>query len=232
MQTSSISLIAVTSSTPINQTALKDLASTHHHWHFSGYHGKHLAHYDKRDFKSPLSSAKTWLAVGYPPSKYPLIEADRGLFSRELWGRHWLLAAEGTIPAFLPVVGNYEAIGESFCERLLCDCLNKVRQSIPRDIMPQQLAHFLAELTLEYHNNGVQQFLLTNGEWLFVSSKTDLQLDGFIINNDVNNRSLHITNSSHFNINTITHKDDPRLKGNEWALFNTGELITTGCHPS
>ena len=224
--TGDLTLISISSQHAVDHCSItSELAQHHRHWHLAAYHGKHLQYYDDVEKTAAKNTAKTWLAVGYSEQDYPSAAADRGPFSRELWGRHWLMAAGGKIPRFTPRIGSYEAIGESFQEALLCDCLNQVRQNLPRDVMPQQLAELLADISLEYHQAGLVNFFLTNGEWLFISSAQSLtkktlktgcrtpQVTGVIIGN-------------HLGAASTDSKDKYHL--GDWCLWQTGELVAAG----
>ncbi|MDF1764276.1 MAG: class II glutamine amidotransferase, partial [Oleibacter sp.] len=95
-------------------------------------------------------------------------------FSRELWGRHWVFAHNGQLHNFVRHVGMYEPIGDTDSEDIFCDLMNRVRQSLPRDAMPQQLASCLVELANEYAQQGVFNCLLSNGDWLFSFCSTKM----------------------------------------------------------
>ncbi|MCD8521844.1 MAG: class II glutamine amidotransferase [Saccharospirillaceae bacterium] len=95
-------------------------------------------------------------------------------FVRELWGRHWVFAHNGQVPDFVRQAGMYEPVGDTDSENIFCDLMNRVRQSLPRDAMPQQLAALLADIAAEYAQQGVFNCLLSNGDWLFTYCSTKL----------------------------------------------------------
>ena len=76
-------------------------------------------------------------------------------FTRELWGRYWVFAHNGQLPNFSRRTGIYEAVGDTDSEELFCDIMNNVRQNLPRDAMPEQLAKTLVALSKEYAQQGV-----------------------------------------------------------------------------
>ncbi|MDK2779396.1 MAG: class II glutamine amidotransferase [Pseudomonadota bacterium] len=88
-------------------------------------------------------------------------------FVRELWGRYWVFAHNGQLPAFTRQPGPYEPVGETDSETIFCDLMNRLHHVLPRDAMPQQLAAVLVELAEEYAAQGVFNCLLSNGNWLF-----------------------------------------------------------------
>jgi glutamine amidotransferase len=95
-------------------------------------------------------------------------------FTRELWGRYWVFAHNGQLPNFSRRTGIYEAVGDTDSEELFCDIMNNVRQNLPRDAMPEQLAEMLVSLAKEYAQQGVFNCLLSNGDWLFTFCSTKL----------------------------------------------------------
>lgn len=146
-------------------------------WGISFYEGKGV-----RSFHDPQPSASSAIAgfiAGYPIKSKTAIchirQANVGSvnlanthpFVRELWGRYWVFAHNGQIPGFVRRVGTYEAVGDTDSEEIFCDLMNQIRQNLPRDAMPTQLATALVKLAEEYAQQGVFNCLLTNGDWLF-----------------------------------------------------------------
>jgi predicted glutamine amidotransferase len=95
-------------------------------------------------------------------------------FIRELWGQNWVFAHNGQINEFVHREGMYEPIGDTDSERIFCDLLNCVRQTLTRDTQPTELAKCLVELAEDYAERGVFNCLLSNGEWLFTFCSTKL----------------------------------------------------------
>jgi len=95
-------------------------------------------------------------------------------FVRELWGRYWVFAHNGQLPAFTRQPGPYEPVGDTDSETIFCDLMNRIHHVLPRDAMPQQLATVLVALAEEYASQGVFNCLLSNGDWLFSYCSTRL----------------------------------------------------------
>lgn len=95
-------------------------------------------------------------------------------FVRELWGRHWVFAHNGQVADFVRQAGMYEPVGDTDSENIFCDLMNRIRHSLPRDAMPQQLAALLADIAAQYAQQGVFNCLLSNGDWLFTYCSTKL----------------------------------------------------------
>ncbi len=85
-----------------------------------------------------------------------------------------MFAHNGQLPNFSRRTGIYEAVGDTDSEELFCDIMNNVRQNLPRDAMPEQLAETLVSLAKEYAQQGVFNCLLSNGDWLFTFCSTKL----------------------------------------------------------
>ena len=99
-------------------------------------------------------------------------------FIRELWGQNWVFAHNGQIKDFVRRVDLYEPIyepiGDTDSESIFCDLMNQVRQNLPRDAMPNQMADCLVALAKGYAQQGVFNCLLSNGDWLFTFCSTKL----------------------------------------------------------
>ena len=95
-------------------------------------------------------------------------------FTREMWGKYWVFAHNGQLPNFVPQEGMYEAVGDTDSEAMFCDLMNQVRQRLPRDAMPQQLADALVAIAKSYAEQGVFNCLLSNGDWLFSFCSTKM----------------------------------------------------------
>jgi len=97
-------------------------------------------------------------------------------FQRELWGRYWIFAHNGTLENFdPPAAGVYRPVGSTDSERAFCLMLNTLRQRFPQDMPgPAQLYDALAGITRELAPLGSFNYLLSNGEQLFAHCATDL----------------------------------------------------------
>lgn len=162
-------------------------------------------------------------------------------FYRELWGRHWVFAHNGQLPRFSRRVGHYEPVGDSDSEDIFCDLMNVIRQQLPRDAMPQQLATHLATLAQEYAQQGVFNCLLSNGDWLFSFCSTqmasitrrapfgsttlldtDLQVDFAAVTTPKDVVSIIATRP-------LTSDEEWRLyKPGDWILWHQGEILSEG----
>lgn len=221
-------------------TLLSSERAQTYHWPVNYYDGKCLCRENINSIRNHLSTrttssrkdilCKTVFARGY---KQPLEinVADQAPFNRELWGRHWTLLSSGEIENFIPTAGMYEAVGESFNEKLLCDCLNKMRQSLPRDAMPQQLIESLLGFGKEYQKYGVKHFMLTNGDWLFVlcgGQLHHLTYPNTIGNQQSNNNIEVFCELDEINIDPTLFTKQKIYKTGDWLFCQAGELVTQG----
>lgn len=91
-------------------------------------------------------------------------------FLRELWGRYWIFAHNGTLENFSPrLSGHYQPVGSTDSELAFCHLLDTLRQTFPQGEQPG-LAVLRAEMqriTRQLAQYGVFNYLLSNGEYLF-----------------------------------------------------------------
>ena len=162
-------------------------------------------------------------------------------FTRELWGRYWVFAHNGQIPGFTRRVGTYEAVGDTDSEELFCDLMNQIRQNLPRDAMPQQLADALVTLAQEYAQQGVFNCLLSNGDWLFSFCSTKMAsitrrapfgpacLKDVEVEIDFAAETTPNDVVSIIATDPLTHDEEWDIyERGEWKLWQQGEVIACG----
>ena len=133
---------------------------------------------------SPLSaflrehSIKTLQAVAHirQRTRGDVRVANTHPFVRELWGRAWVFAHNGTVKSVreLPL-GTYRPIGRTDSEHAFCYLLEGLRarfDNYPDD--PKDLFEAVAELGGEIARRGVFNFVMGNGEYLFARCDTRL----------------------------------------------------------
>lgn len=93
-------------------------------------------------------------------------------FMREMWGRYWTLAHNGTLKGFSPRFNGryrrYHPVGRTDSELAFCYLLETLRRLFPggQPELPE-LSRTLAETTAELSAFGEFNYLLSNGEVLF-----------------------------------------------------------------
>lgn len=97
-------------------------------------------------------------------------------FVRELWGQYWVFAHNGNLPQFQPdLYGGFVPVGNTDSERIFCWLLQSLRIRF-QDSPPTREVLFatLHELTNPLAGMGIFNYLLSNGECLFVHCSTEL----------------------------------------------------------
>jgi glutamine amidotransferase len=132
------------------------------------------------DSKPAVESPIAELVRNYPIRSMNVIahirKATRGVvalenthpFIRELWGRYWIFAHNGTLENFSPQLeGVYRPVGATDSERAFCYLLEALRARFPGEQPPLE-ACFAAvcEITRDLAKHGRFNYLLSNGEYL------------------------------------------------------------------
>ena len=121
---------------------------------------------------------KTMLAVGHvrKRTRGPLALANTHPFVRELWGRHFVFAHNGTLRHVRRRrLGRYRPIGDTDSEHACCWLLEQLASRFdgyPR--RPRELWEAVAQLGAELGDDGSFNFLLGDGRHLFARCATRL----------------------------------------------------------
>jgi len=132
------------------------------------------------DAKSAVESPIAELVRRYPIRSMNVVahirRATRGVvalenthpFIRELWGRYWIFAHNGTLNDFSPKLeGFYRPVGTTDSERAFCYMLETLRRRFPEEEPPLDACFaVLRDLTTELAHHGRFNYLLSNGEYL------------------------------------------------------------------
>ncbi len=97
-------------------------------------------------------------------------------FMRELWGRYWIFAHNGTLEDYAPeLTGSFQPVGETDSERAFCHLLQTLSERFPQGA-PERFAlqHSLDEFAAAVRPHGQFNFLLSNGDCLFAHRATEL----------------------------------------------------------
>jgi glutamine amidotransferase len=162
---------------------------TAHHrdgWGLALYEGKRARSFldPQPAAKSPLAAfvaanpIKTLLAIGHIRKK---TRGSRSLanthpFTRELWGRDWVFAHNGTVKDSESLrLGRYRPIGSTDSERAFCHLLEALRASHPAGPPDARaLSEAIAALGAKIGRKGTFNFLLGDGERLYARCATKL----------------------------------------------------------
>jgi predicted glutamine amidotransferase len=96
-------------------------------------------------------------------------------FVRELWGRYWVFAHNGTLEDFSPKLhASFQPVGATDSERAFCWIMQELAKSHAG--MPQlsELTLTLRELSARIAHHGTFNFLLSNGLALWAHASTHL----------------------------------------------------------
>ena len=97
-------------------------------------------------------------------------------FVRELWGRYWIFAHNGTLENYTAQVGDpYQPVGTTDSEIAFCYMLQCLRTCFPGGEPPlPKLYATLATLSADLARYGSFNYMLSNGEYLFAHCSTKL----------------------------------------------------------
>ncbi len=121
---------------------------------------------------------KTLLAIGHirKRTRGPTTLANTHPFVRELWGRHWVFAHNGTLRAVRRhKLGRFSPIGNTDSEHAYCVLLDRLARrfrSYPAKL--SDLWGAVAEIGGELGKNGTFNFLLGDGRHLYARCATKL----------------------------------------------------------
>jgi glutamine amidotransferase len=156
-------------------------------WGLALYEGRAV-----RTFLEPAAAARSKLAGyvrGHPIKTLLAIAhvrkrtrgratlANTHPFVRELWGRHFTFAHNGTVRAVKRhALGRFHPIGTTDSERAFCVILGRLERAFPRGYPEdrQRLYRAVARLGKELGESGTFNFLLGDGEQLFARCATRL----------------------------------------------------------
>ncbi len=88
-------------------------------------------------------------------------------FVRELFGREWAFAHNGTLePKLMPEPKFYRPVGETDSEKAFCVLMDRIRE-LGRGADERDIARTIEETALELSQLGDFNFLMTDGETLY-----------------------------------------------------------------
>lgn len=97
-------------------------------------------------------------------------------FIRELWGRHWTFAHNGTVPGAERLrLGRFRPIGVTDSEHVFCHLLEALRAGFPAyPRSGRALAEAIAEVSRGVADRGTLNFLLADSHRLYARASTSL----------------------------------------------------------
>jgi glutamine amidotransferase len=120
---------------------------------------------------------KTLLAIAHvrKRTRGPVNLSNTHPFVRELWGRHFTFAHNGTVRGVKIERGRFHPIGTTDSERAFCVLMNRLDRRFPRGYPGQEaLAKAVADAGRAIGEHGTFNFLLADGSQLFARCATKL----------------------------------------------------------
>lgn len=87
-------------------------------------------------------------------------------FVRELFGREWVFAHNGTVIDKIPDPRFYEPIGETDSERAFCVMLDELRE-LGRNASLSERTEVIEKLAIMFSERGTFNFLMSDGEFIY-----------------------------------------------------------------
>ena len=115
------------------------------------------------------SAARTSSRTSARPPKGQCALVNTHPFMRELWGRYWIFAHNGTLENFRPEFGNrYRPVGSTDSEQAFCHLLDTLRLRYP-DGQPlwRNSTAPSRRCRRKSRRHGKFNYILSNGEYLF-----------------------------------------------------------------
>ena len=152
-------------------------------------------------------------------------------FMRELWGRYWIFAHNGTLEAFAPrLTGTYCPVGTTDSEQAFCCILDAFREAFPTGMPPlPALVGLLDHLTQEIARHGSFNYLLSNGDYLFAHCADRLS---YIVRQAPFTTAHLVDDDVEVDFSEVTTPDDrvaviatlPLTDNEQWNALEKGEL--------
>ena len=189
--------------------------------------------------KSPLAKyirenpIKTLLAIAHvrKRTRGPVNLANTHPFVRELWGRHFTFAHNGTVRGVKAhPVGRFRPIGTTDSEYAFCAIMHRLERKFPKGYPSQEdLAKAVARAGREIGRKGTFNFLLGDGTQLFARCATKLC---FIIRKAPFKTATLSDDDLCIDFSAVTTPRDrvaviataPLTRDEEWTIGRPGEM--------
>ena len=161
---------------------------TDHHadgWGIAFFEGRGVRHFV--DHEPASTSPVAALIARYPIKSRHVVahirKATEGVvalenchpFVRELWGRYWVFAHNGTLQDFHPRLhAGFRPVGQTDSERAFCWLMQELAKSHATLPSVAELTLTLRELAPQIARHGSFNFLLSNGQALWAHCATNL----------------------------------------------------------
>lgn len=189
--------------------------------------------------KSPLAKyirenpIKTLLAIAHvrKRTRGPVNLANTHPFVRELWGRHFTFAHNGTVRGVKAhPVGRFRPIGTTDSEYAFCAIMHRLERKFPKGYPERdELAKAVASAGREIGKKGTFNFLLGDGSQLFARCATKLC---FIVRKAPFKTATLSDDDLAVDFSTVTTPNDrvavvataPLTRDEQWTIGRPGEM--------
>lgn len=153
-------------------------------------------------------------------------------FVREWQGRHWSFCHNGDLKNFYPrLSGHFKPVGQTDSERAFCWIMQELRRRLGRhrSLTWRQITPVLTELAELVSGYGTFNFMLTDGESLFVHASTRLFwtsrshpfATAHLVDQDL---SMDLSVENALGDRMILVATEPLTRNEQWTPFAAGEL--------
>lgn len=153
-------------------------------------------------------------------------------FMRELWGRHWIMAHNGDLKSYFPILdGPYQPVGSTDSERAFCDVLQSLRTQFGTTEPPAEaLFQALGEIGQRIAQYGTFNFVLSQGDCLYAFATTHLH---YLVRRwpfaqarlrDVD-MSIDFSQYTTSDDRVAVVATEPLTVDEEWTAFQPGQLM-------
>ena len=153
-------------------------------------------------------------------------------FMRELWGRYWIFAHNGTMDNFSPEFGGqYRPVGATDSEQAFCHLLGSLRHRFPDGQSPlAELYGSIATLSAEIASHGKFNDILSNGDYLFAYCTDNLS---YVLRHAPFTTAHLKDQDIEVDFSQVTTPDDriaiiatePLTDDERWMPFSSGQLV-------
>lgn len=155
-------------------------------------------------------------------------------FMRELWGRYWIFAHNGTLRGFRyrpSKTARYRPVGTTDSEAAFCSLLEHMRRAFPDGRPgPRQLWRVVAAVAEDLAAYGTFNFLLSNGDLLLAHCSTKLT---YIVRKAPFGTAHLMDEDLSVDFNDVTSPEDqvaviatvPLTDNEAWTPLAPGELL-------
>lgn len=164
-------------------------------------------------------------------------------FVREIWGEYWVFAHNGNLRNFNINSGEFfNPVGTTDSEAAFCYLLEQLRQRFRYKPKDKELFAAITEITHELRQNGLFNYMLSNGDWLIAHASTLLF---YIIRQAPFGEAALVDEDVSIDFSAVTTPFDrvavittlpltcnekwEQLAVNELIMFRQGEIVMRDC---